>query len=87
MLKPREATESSGNAANVPRRQKNLSSQCSGRVALTTEYDNSIPITQKTNPVGGETKKALTQVERWVWVNHRCRSGPLNHEYIQESKL
>ena len=44
--------------------KKNLSSQCSGRVALTTEYDNSIPITQKTNPVGGETKKALPQVER-----------------------
>lgn len=59
MLKLREATDSSGNAANVSTRSKNLSSQCSGRVALTTEYDNSIPITQKTNPVVGEAKKAL----------------------------
>lgn len=67
--------------------KKNLSSKCSGRVALTTEYDNSIPSTQKTNPVVGETKKALPHVEQRVWVNHRRRSGPLNHEYIQELKL
>lgn len=65
-MKPREATESCDNAANVVISQKELDSQCVSRVALTTEYDSSIPATQKTNPVAGETEKESQHVERRV---------------------
>lgn len=65
-MKTREATESCDNAANVVTSQKELDSQCVSRVALTTEYDSSIPATQKTNPVAGETEKESQHVERRV---------------------
>ena len=86
-MKPREAIESCGNAVNIATGQKELDSQCVSRVALTTEYDSSISGTQKINPVAGETEKESQHVERRVWVYYRCQSGPLNHEYLPESKL
>ena len=86
-MKPREATESCDNAANVVTSQKELDSQCVSRVALTTEFDSSVPGTQKTNPVASETEKESQHVERRVWVYHHFQSGPLNHEYLPESRL
>ena len=86
-MKPREATESSDNAANVVTSQKELDSQCVSRVALTTEFDSSVPGAQKTNPVASETEKESQHVERRVWVHHHFQSGPLNHEYLPESRL
>lgn len=86
-MKPREATESCGNAANVATGQKELDNQCVSRVALTTEYDSSVPGTQKTNPVAGETEKESQHVERRAWVYHHFQSGPLNQEYLPESRL
>ena len=86
-MKPREATESCDNAANVVASQKELDSQCVSRVALTTEFDSSVPGTQKTNPVASETEKESQHVERRVWVHHHFQSGPLNHEYLPELRL
>lgn len=82
-MKPKEATESCDNAANVATGQKELDSQCVSRVALTTEYDSSIPGTQKINPVAGETEKESQHVERRVWVYHHCQSGPLTMNIFQ----
>lgn len=86
-MKPREATESCDNAANVVASQKELDSQCVSRVALTTEFDSSVPGTQKTNPVASETEKESQHVERRVWVYHHFQSGPLSHEYLPELRL
>ena len=67
--------------------QKELDGQCVRRVALTIEYDSSIPGTQKTNPVASETEKESQHVERRVWVYHHFQSGPLNNEYLPELRL
>ncbi len=66
--------------------QKELDGQCVSRVALTIEYDSSIPDTQNTIPVAGETEKESPHVEQGVWVYHHRRTGPPNHEYFLESK-
>lgn len=68
-------------------KSKELDSQCVSRVALTTEFDSSVPGAQKTNPVASETEKESQHVERRVWVYHHFQSGPLNHEYLPESRL
>ena len=47
-------------------RSKKLDGQCVSRVALTIEYDSSIPDTQNTIPVAGETEKESPHVEQGV---------------------
>ena len=61
-MKPREATESCDNAANVVASQKELDSQRVSRVALTTEFDSNVTGTQQPNPVASATEKASTHV-------------------------
>ena len=79
-----EATESCGNAAKSRQVKKNL--MASACVVLLLEYDSSIPDTQNTMPVAGETEMESPHVEQGVCVYHHRRTGPPNHEYLLESK-